>query len=303
MSEFDLITFIQNNISQIVSSVELLATGVIGAIYLPRRTKEVTKAQEFEKLRAGLLQDTVEEMVKNHWITYSDLYKIKNYKAIAQKADEYLDSKGVHESIQNQSFEWHARFYENGGNISNEDVQVIWAKILAREIMNPGSCSLRTLDCIKNLSKEEALLFERIARFSYDTGKSVILPVFESVFNQHSITYDELFKLDDCGLLKGESSKIGSFTVGRDYHMITYNRDQAVLAKRQVADGEEAVLEIKEYLFSESGKELYRALEIEADMSVFYEEMKKKYPEIVFCLGKVVGFENEKVIVDDDDPD
>ncbi|MDQ8202795.1 DUF2806 domain-containing protein [Pelagicoccus sp. SDUM812003] len=52
--------------------------------------------------------------------------------------------------------DWIARFFQEAKDTSDEDVQSIWAKVLAGEYENPGSFSKRALSMVKDLSKEEA---------------------------------------------------------------------------------------------------------------------------------------------------
>ncbi|WP_081322828.1 DUF2806 domain-containing protein [Pseudomonas parafulva] len=54
--------------------------------------------------------------------------------------------------------------------ISEETAQAIWGRILAEETQRPGSISSRSLDVVKNLSKDEALTFKRACCFvAFDT--------------------------------------------------------------------------------------------------------------------------------------
>ena len=48
--------------------------------------------------------------------------------------------------------------------IDDEDLRTLWAHLLVEETKKPNSISLRTLDIVKNLSKEEATLFQRVSK-------------------------------------------------------------------------------------------------------------------------------------------
>ena len=41
------------------------------------------------------------------------------------------------------------RFFDAVGNVSNEELQKLWGKVLAGEMQQPGSCSLRTMEVIR----------------------------------------------------------------------------------------------------------------------------------------------------------
>jgi hypothetical protein len=55
--------------------------------------------------------------------------------------------------------DWAYRFFDTCKGISNEDMQTVWAKVLAREVVSPNSFSLLTLDVLRTLTKKEANLF------------------------------------------------------------------------------------------------------------------------------------------------
>ena len=86
----------------------------------------------------------------------------------AQKLPENVSGEPVHP-------DWTARFFESVKDVSDETLQSLWASILAGEVEQPGGTSLRTLDVAKNLSKTDAMEFERFARFS-SGGEWVFYP-------------------------------------------------------------------------------------------------------------------------------
>lgn len=49
--------------------------------------------------------------------------------------------------------------------ISSATAQAIWGRLLAEEVNSPGSISLRTIDVIKNLSKDEAIRFNEACKY------------------------------------------------------------------------------------------------------------------------------------------
>jgi len=61
--------------------------------------------------------------------------------------------------------DWIRRWRDYAGEVSAEDLQQIWGRLLAGEVKAPGSHSLRTLDLIRNLSTEDAELIAKLAPF------------------------------------------------------------------------------------------------------------------------------------------
>ena len=139
MASFDIVGFIQNNISTIAPSVQFVAGAVVSAMFLRKKTSIETGTKAFEKIKAAKLGEAADALLDSGRITYTEFWKMKNYAEIAKKADELKAEQA--EKIPPQDFDWHTRFYEACGNISDDEMQEIWAAVLSGEIGNPGSYS------------------------------------------------------------------------------------------------------------------------------------------------------------------
>lgn len=58
--------------------------------------------------------------------------------------------------------DWTARFFDACQDVSDEEMRSLWGKVLAGEVTEPGSYSLRTLHALQHLSKAEAASFESL---------------------------------------------------------------------------------------------------------------------------------------------
>lgn len=95
---------------------------------------------------------------------YQELRKQQNIEAVCANAAEILVSKSEI-SEERPEPEWINQFFDIAGKISTEDLRYWWGKLLAGEITKPGSFSLRTLDTLKNLSRQEAEAFEKLGKY------------------------------------------------------------------------------------------------------------------------------------------
>lgn len=117
--------------------------------------------------------------------------KASNVVSIVQKAaDQFVPGEQVPEECPSE--DWLNRFFDYAESISEEDMQDIWAKLLAGEIKQPKSFSKRTLDVIRNLSSEEAQLMNKYSGRVFGNN----LPIMKNDDNLNDLT-----KLDDSGLL------------------------------------------------------------------------------------------------------
>ena len=58
--------------------------------------------------------------------------------------------------------DWTARFFNDVQDVSSEEMQKLWGKVLAGEVERPGSTSIKTLGVLKNLDKAVATLFGKL---------------------------------------------------------------------------------------------------------------------------------------------
>lgn len=78
--------------------------------------------------------------------------------------------------------DWVTRFFHSAQDVSSEQLQDLWGRILAGEIKRPGSYSLRTLEFIKNLTKSDASLLEHLGRLAITKGGTT---TFLTAFDKH----------------------------------------------------------------------------------------------------------------------
>ena len=80
-------------------------------------------------------------------------------------------------------------------------MQEIWARILSGEINHPGSFSLRAIEILKNLGQKDAELFGKICSFAIRSSEHIFVPFYESYLDMCGITYSEIMRLDELGLI------------------------------------------------------------------------------------------------------
>ena len=292
MASFDIVGFIQNNISTITSSAQVVACGVVSAMFLRKKTSIETGTKAFEKIKAAKLGEAAEELLDSGRITYTEFWKMKNYSDIAKKADELRTEQT--EEILPQDFDWHTRFYEACGSISDDEIQEIWAAVLSGEISNPGSYSLRTLECLRNISKEEAKLFKKVCDCSVLIGGSVILPKFGGIMEENGITYDDVIKLDDCGLIKSDVGMSIGMPVNSKYSILTTDDKHALLVRLREGSSKKR-LDLMDYLFTATGKELYSIVGSKTSIEDFCKILQSEYQEFDFALGQIVNREGNHI--------
>lgn len=196
MDNLELISLI-NCISNALTPVSTIVAAIISFLFLRRNTS----SQEFEKIKAGRFNDAIEDLLASGKMTYIEYYKTKNFLVIARKADEYYSHKREQFAEPQYDLDWFFRFYETVGSVSDQQMQELWARILAGEVRNPGSHSFHLIEILKRMSKTDAELFNKICSLSIEIDDHIFIPNYKSYLSHYGISFDELLILDEFGLI------------------------------------------------------------------------------------------------------
>lgn len=98
-------------------------------------------------------------------VLYRELRREINLRAIALLTQE---EAGFSRELPDQrvSDQWMARWVDGAQDVSDEELRILWAKLLAGEIKRPGTFSLHTIDYLRRVSPNEAKEVEQIARLA-----------------------------------------------------------------------------------------------------------------------------------------
>lgn len=100
--------------------------------------------------------------------------------------------------------DWLFRWRDFASAVSSDELQALWGRVLAGEIKSPGTCSLRTLEFLKNISKPEAMEIAKLAPFVVG---NMIFRGDEALLDSEGITYGFLFRMQELGVVAGVEAK------------------------------------------------------------------------------------------------
>ena len=83
-----------------------------------------------------------------------------NIGSVVGQAAELLGDRQVPD--QEPDHDWTARFFNYIQDVSTEEMRLLWAKVLAGEIEQPGSVSIRALSILRNMDQSSAELFRTL---------------------------------------------------------------------------------------------------------------------------------------------
>ena len=100
-----------------------------------------------------------------------------NIEAVVAVARDALPRQVSNEPVTEQ---WLDEFFNHCRRATETQLRDVWGRVLAREVANPGSTSLRTLTILRTLEVDEANLFERVCAHAVQAETSWLLILGEA---------------------------------------------------------------------------------------------------------------------------
>ncbi len=188
--------------------IDCLEKGISSLLYpsiyqRAERAKLLIEQERFDKnaikvLKEAMVQDMIEVAKTSR--DRNELHNIAEiYGGAISELQNYDPSKLP---AQLPSNEWNAHFYDSSKDCSDDNIRVIWSKILAGEIQSPGKYYKRTLTNLKQIEMHEAEWFVELCKYSIENCQ---VPAFVSANDM--IPYNQLQSLMDCGFLNATQCK------------------------------------------------------------------------------------------------
>lgn len=315
------------DLAPIIDAIQPMANAaipsVVGGLMTALFLRGNTSASEFEKIKAGKFNEALDELLKSGKMSYMELYKCKNFLAVAKKADEiYGEMKNTENDIDNDQqnynyeeskeydFDWFIRFFDAAGSVSNDKMQKFWARILAGEVQQPGSFSLRTVETLYNMTHKEAALFQKAASImlmEYDGSKFIYRSEYsdfeasETEINEkYGLGAQEFAILEECGLLS--SLKQESYATVVEESTGVYN-DNIILVFQVKKDAEslegiESTLEYNCYMLTQTALQLLSIVQAEPDNNYIIDlgsYLKKRNPGFLITAHRIISIEDNRI--------
>ncbi len=239
------------------SGIKLISDGICDNYQLPIKYDDmgVTITSEgVDLLRRAENRFMFQEMKKQQNIESA----IANAYATLEKIEE-VSNEPVNE-------DWISSFFNFIANVSDEKMQILWGKLLAGEIKQPGSVSIRTLDTLRKLTHKEVVIFQKIAPYVLhcvgDNSKSfqdyflIDEETPKDILNEAGITFPDILTLRDTGLLTYDRLISVGFDLKPTESESVYSYDKKV----EIRNNSESDVKftVDAYLLTSVGSELYK---------------------------------------------
>ena len=187
-------------------------------------------------------------------VEFQERKRQANIASVVRDAAAELGDKEVPD--REPDHDWTARFFNGVQDVSSEDMRKLWAKVLSGEVEEPGRTSLRTLEILKNMTKEDAQLFGHMCDFVI--GDFIFYPGRHQLV-QSTLRYDNVIRLQNVGLLHHATflSKTVKFNPQNQIYFFLYQN----WVLKILAENGPNEIEVPEVLLTDSGRELHRVVE------------------------------------------
>jgi hypothetical protein len=147
------------------------------------------------------IEDRADERVRRR-----EAKRQANLEAIAAQAVKELPESVSEEPVDE---DWVAHFLNHCQDVSNQQMQTIWARLLAGEVARPGAFSLRTLALVRVMDQDDADVFTRFCSTVWHTQDDLVPVVVREIGGRYNpgaqLSFMDLTRLDSLGLIRFES--------------------------------------------------------------------------------------------------
>lgn len=318
MGTTELVQALMSPIEKLIDAV----SGAIGKAYEPRHIKRLADAKTYELTQIadtvrnnsdvpivynseGISIDTsnFEEIAKraSSRLAYQEITKQQNIEAVANMAYEELEHVAT-VSEEPVSPDWMFYLFNSVENISNEDLQKIWGRILAGEIKSPGTYSYRTLERLKNMTQQEAEHFQLVAALALQCGNEMrFILRDEELLNKQQVYFNHLLELEECGLMTAQLLSL-SMEVSASKKEGLYNSQIVGVVKGKEPDREKITLYV--YAFTASGAQLINAIAPQANREYILDCLaliRKEHENLLVTAHNINSIDGNNIDYDETD--
>lgn len=250
-----------------------------------------------EYIQSGDIRGFIGALLKKNQLSHWEYYKwMERRLPIADLAYIILQSeKEKHEELDNKStidLDWLISFFEKAGEVSNEDMRRLWAKVLAGEIRKPGTFSEKSIRVLLDLDATAAYCFEHVSRFLIKNTAQPREPQFiidtswmhKGINSNFGICTEDLNLLTSYGILSSRMSSEFTFMAVKEpgqWDEVLSNRDERIVIKMKIKTPEDCRrFSYVKYELTPVGKEL---------LTIMPEPDEDYLPMLGACLAAEIG--------------
>lgn len=182
----------------------------VGTLYEPRRIRNRATAEAEALLILADAEGEVAERTARR-LAAQEMRRQKNIDSIVAKSVEEMGDEASDEPVDP---DWMSRFFSDAADVSDEQMQTLWARLLAGEVAQPCRFSRRTLSILKEMSATDADRLQRVSKLVWETGNGGSIPLdgeglgvgLDPGLGKYGVQYADFLELNSLGLLQSQAS-------------------------------------------------------------------------------------------------
>jgi len=259
-----------------------------GAILQPWQIKRVAKANAEANKTQALANIEITELQQRamHRLLYEETKKQENIENISKKSFENVKENAKPENIND---DWLSNFFDKCKNISDDDMQERWAKILSEEANSPGKFSKKTIEIMSQLEKKDAEIFQTLCSFCWlENGLHPMVMIDnykKEIYQNSNINYGVLRDLEDLGLIHFSNNPSLTRSWQSNIVLLNYKKKNHILTFSK-----NITLNVGHIQFTRAGEELAKIVDAEENEE-YYKYMLEKLKQNGFSFLENVNME------------
>lgn len=194
----------------------------VGGIARPHQIKRVARAEAERALilaRSEIEVTDLERRAAFRWLQ-EETKNQENIESITHQALPRLNEEAEPDKIEDDFLR---NFFDKCRIVSDEQMQDVWASILAGEANNPGTFSRKTINILADMDKSDAEQFASLLSFSWviATRTTPLVYTDDAFFGENGIDLEVLADLESLGLISFDSLPFG-FNLSHTLFRATY---------------------------------------------------------------------------------
>lgn len=193
-------------------------------------------------------------------VAYQEEKRQENIEQIIQHAADDI-RRETHVDAERPNSDWTSRFFRIAEDITTDEMQVLWGKVLAGEVKRPGSYSLRALDLLKNITQREAEVFVRVGQITVTCDGRAFLPDpdnGEYLQKHFGLRFTDFLLLREIDLLVATNLDFILQPADQDQQSVFTCGNTLILVNRPTGTPKQTVRSI---VFTEIGRQLLQLVE------------------------------------------
>lgn len=244
--------------------IQRCSTG-LGNIFQPLHTRRMANAEsdaailrartevEIDKIKTqGAIEVSEIQQRAIARMLYEEENKQQNIESIVSKALPELGESAKPSQIEE---DWLSNFFDKCRLVSDEEMQILWGKVLAGEANEPGTYSKRTINFIRSLDQQEAEKFQSLCRFGDQENVTPLIHSYsDDLYKNTGVTFNSLNELQAIGLINfnGITGYSKIWEQGDKEKTITYKYFDDIFEITITGNK----FEVGQVLFTEMGKQI-----------------------------------------------